>query len=385
MKWRLLLWWMGICPNPKGQGFSMERFNFLTSNASEDYAGTDFARQNMIGEHVKTLFRPADVTVGPDGAVYVADWFDARVGNHETLGQEGSGTIYRIAPKGFKPQIPKLNLATVEGPIEVLKNPSPNVRALGFYALVKSGAPALRPVQALLTDENPYIQARAVWVLSQLGPEGLQVVEAQLKHPNPQMRIAAFRALWRQQHNLIEHAHTMARDASPAVRRAVALAMRDIPIAQSASVLLQIARGYPENDRWYLEALGTGCTGKEEEMYAAIHQEMGGQPLEWGARFAAIAWRLHPDSALSAFKIRAMSGTIDVKERVRTLTAIAFVPSESAARLMLDISTAGPTDIRDLARWWLFNPEQAAWREYDFIATATKPKPVAQNYLLPKS
>lgn len=142
MKWRLLLWCMGICPNPKGRGFSMERFNFLTSNASEDYAGTDFARQNMIGEHVKTLFRPADVTVGPDGAVYVADWFDACVGNHETLGQEGSGTIYRIAPKGFKPQIPKLNLATVEGPIEVLKNPSPNVRALGFYALVKSGAPA---------------------------------------------------------------------------------------------------------------------------------------------------------------------------------------------------------------------------------------------------
>jgi putative heme-binding domain-containing protein len=375
----------GYLPEPQGAGFSMERFQFLTSNASEDYAGTDFARQNRIGEHVKTLFRPADVTVGPDGAVYVADWFDARVGNHETLDKEGSGTIYRIAPKGFKSQIPKLDLATVEGQIEVLKNPSPNVRALGFYALVKSGAQALRAVQALLTDENPYIQARAVWVLSQLGPEGLQVVEAQLQHPNPQMRIAAFRALWRQQHNLIEHAHTMARDASPAVRREVALAMRDIPVAQSASVLLQIAREYPENDRWYLEALGTGCTGKEEEMYAAMHQEMGGQPLEWEARFADIAWRLHPESALSAFKIRAMSGTIDVKERVRTLTAIAFIPSESAARLMLDISTAGPTDIRDLARWWLFNPEQAAWREYDFIATATQPKPVAQNYLLPKT
>ena len=169
----------------------MARFHFFTSNASEDYAGTDFARQNVIGEHVKTLFRRADVTVGPDGAVYVADWFNARVGNHETLDQEDSGTIYRIAPKGIKPQIATLDLATVEGQIEVLKNPSPNVRALGFYALVKSGAQALRAVQALLTDENPYLQARAVWVLSQLEPlifsrcydDRCRLVPVRLHHP----------------------------------------------------------------------------------------------------------------------------------------------------------------------------------------------------------
>ena len=32
------------------------------------------------------LFRPSDVCIGPDGAIYVADWFDARVGGHGTRG-----------------------------------------------------------------------------------------------------------------------------------------------------------------------------------------------------------------------------------------------------------------------------------------------------------
>ena len=45
------------------------------------------------------LFRPSDVCIGPDGAIYVADWFDARVGGHGTRDTGQTGAIYRIAPK----------------------------------------------------------------------------------------------------------------------------------------------------------------------------------------------------------------------------------------------------------------------------------------------
>ena len=47
------------------------------------------------------MFRPSDVAVGPDGALYVSDWIDARVGGHQDLDDTLSGAIYRIAPKGF--------------------------------------------------------------------------------------------------------------------------------------------------------------------------------------------------------------------------------------------------------------------------------------------
>ncbi|MDX1564620.1 MAG: NPCBM/NEW2 domain-containing protein, partial [Phycisphaeraceae bacterium] len=82
----------GYLPEPDGAGFKLERFIFLTTNPEGDFAGADFRRGKM--GRLKTLFRPSDVTIGPDGAIYVADWFDARVGGHATHDKGQTGSIY---------------------------------------------------------------------------------------------------------------------------------------------------------------------------------------------------------------------------------------------------------------------------------------------------
>ena len=75
---------------------------FLTSNVKQQYAGSDFVGGSAsVTGAIETLFRPSDVAVGPDGALYVSDWIDARVGGHQDLDDTLSGAIYRIAPKGF--------------------------------------------------------------------------------------------------------------------------------------------------------------------------------------------------------------------------------------------------------------------------------------------
>ena len=102
----------------------------MTSNPKKNFAGADFASAGSI-RGLMNLFRPSDVCIGPDGAIYVADWFDARVGGHGTRDTGQTGSIYRIAPKGAKLSIPNFDLATTSGQIEALKNPSPNVRELG--------------------------------------------------------------------------------------------------------------------------------------------------------------------------------------------------------------------------------------------------------------
>ena len=191
---------------------------------------------------------------------------------HADTGQTGS--IYRIAPKGAKLSIPEFDISSTSGQIEALKNPSPNVRELGRARLAKAGKQSIPAVRKLLTHPNSFIQGRAIWLLAKLGSEGLKIVEDQLTHTDEMIRICAFRALRNENHRILEHAAKMAKDPSPSVRREVALAMRYQPFDKARDILLEIAKSYDGEDRYYVEAFGIGCTDKEEKMYAELKKHL---------------------------------------------------------------------------------------------------------------
>ncbi|HEY1051812.1 MAG TPA: PVC-type heme-binding CxxCH protein, partial [Prosthecobacter sp.] len=356
----------GYLPKPEGAGFKLERFDFCTTNTTGVFKGSDFVggKDNMSDER-HTFFRPSDVCVGADGAIYVSDWFDKRTGGHMDTDETCSGTIYRIAPKGFKPQVPKIDLSTTEGQIAALKSPANNVRHVGFTALKEKGTAVQRAVTEVLNDENEYVAARAVWLLAQLGDSGLRPVRTWLESEKPEQRLTAVRAIRAATNDGLDLLSSMVADGSRAVRSEVAVAMRDMPYEQSKMILTEIAKRNGVEDRSYLEAFGIGCSGKEAQVWNDLKKMAGfADPLEWSHSFAQITWRLHPVEAAADLHARAASDKLTKEERKLALDTLAFIPEASAAKAVLALAKDDKSPIHAETMWWLIKRSTDDWESF---------------------
>jgi putative membrane-bound dehydrogenase-like protein len=336
-------------PQPQGAGYQLNRIDLISSlkESTENYVWNEQVND------LRKWFRPSDVAVGTDGAIYVADWYDAVVGGHLMHDKEGYGRIYRITPKNKKITSPTYNLKTTAGQIQALQSPAINVRNTGFELLKNKGKKAVKPVQQLLEDINPYHQARAVWLLAQLGNKGIVEVEKLLDHANPDIRITAFRALKQaKSDNLLTYIAKLAQDNSPAVRREAAVALWDVPLEKSQAIITDLVNGYDGKDRWYLEALGMALEGKEEIIYPKLTANAG-EPVQWDEKTANLVWRLHPVASVDALKSRANAAELPAEERKKALVALGFIKDGKAAQAMTELSKSTLPDVAEQAYWWL--------------------------------
>lgn len=344
----------GFLPKPSASGFDLgKRMNLITSlkQDNERYVWND----TSFNSRKDMWFRPSDVTVGTDGALYVADWYDPVVGGHQMKDTKGYGRIYRITPKGRKLNTPVYDLATREGQLEALKSPAINVRNSGFELLLKQGSAAVPAVSALLKDDNRYIRARAVWLLAQLGREGEGLVRGLLKDADEQTRGVAYKALLMVVKDSLSLAGQMVDDPSAFVRREVAASLRDMPAATAKPLLVKLMKSYKAGDRWYLETLGAGMEKEAADYYEEARNIFanGVAPLAWPAEMVELAWRLHPLSSLEDLQVRAASEKLSPQARKAALTAIAFINHPDAVKTMLALSKAPLKDVAEQSTYWV--------------------------------
>ncbi|MEP7372924.1 MAG: PVC-type heme-binding CxxCH protein [Chitinophagaceae bacterium] len=354
----------GYHPVLKQSGYDLgKRENFITSLSAdnEGYVWND-SSQNVQKEK---WFRPSDVTIGTDGAIYVADWYDPVVGGHQMKDSTGYGRIYRIAPANKKLSSPKIDLGTIEGQIAAFKSPAVNVRNSAFEKLKKAGAPAIEEIKKLLVDENPFVQARAVWLLSQIKEEGKKEVEKILTNPDEKLRAAAFRSLRPVADDILPYAKQLSTDTSAFVRREVAIALRDTSFIKKKEILLSLAQQYDGKDRWYLEALGSAMDADAEVWYNELKTLFTEKNTKtsalWSKPMADFAWRLHPVNAVHDLALRVADSSLTADERKRMVTGIAFVNEKTAALALLTAAESKMPDVKEQAVYWLSFRQTNDW------------------------
>ncbi len=350
----------GFRPVAKGSGFEMGKPENLITSLKKDnqryvWNDTAFDRQKEM------WFRPSDVTIGTDGAIYVADWYDPVVGGHQMRDSKGYGRIYRISPRNKKLVAPVYDLSSVAGQIEILKASAINVRNSGFVLLREQGDKVSDQVGELLKDRNPYIRARAIWLLSQLGESGRSKVIALLNDNDYKIRAVAYKALLNSGLDTLQLAGKMANDPSAFVRREVSVSLRDVQ--GSSEILHTLIRSYPAGDRWYLETLGAAMD-KDAAGYYAYAKDFfakGSSSLDWSRELTEVAWRLHPVEALKDLEARAGSALMDSYARQEALNAIAFIHDPAAANAMLELSRSPLKDVAEQSLYWLSFRQTNDW------------------------
>ncbi|SOD96586.1 PVC-type heme-binding CxxCH protein [Spirosoma fluviale] len=350
-------------PEPMGAGYRMPRTDFISTFPEVD----PNYKWDAATDDTRKWFRPSDVAVGPDGAIYIADWYDPVVGGHQMKDAKGYGRIYRITPKGKKLKTPKIDLRNIQGQIAALLNPAVNVRMMGFEALVAQGEKAVEPVMGILSSSNPFHRARAIYLLAQLGAEGQFEVERLLKAVDAPVRLTAFRALrsitpensksipalTASQKALLPLMGNLSVDKSAAVRREVAIALRDVPFDNCRFLLMNLVKGYDGQDPWYLDALEKAADGKEEALFFELQQIMPKNPVEWDQRAANLVWEFHPPSAVTMLKKRAASPSLSADARKQSIVALGFIKTPQAAQAMVELSKLTDKDVADQALYWM--------------------------------
>ncbi|MCP9762931.1 PVC-type heme-binding CxxCH protein [Lacihabitans soyangensis] len=337
----------GYMPKIKNSFYDLKNKKqvFVSSSFTDDpaYQWNNSNFQNDLSK----WFRPSDLMIGTDGALYIADWYDAVVGGHRIQDQKAYGRIYRISPKNSKLNTPILDLSTAKGQIECFKNPAIHVKYQAYLKLKQNPEANLEAVLKLLQDTNPFIKSRAIWLLATMGAKGESKTIELLKTGNEQEKVVALRAL-RQNMNeekLFKFLQNLTKDPSAFVRREAILALQPFSYEKSKSTFKQFADTSPINDSFYTNALAFVFAGKENDFFK--------ENSLWFNKHFDLAFAMYPSSALNYFEKIALISNELFEKRKRAITAIGFIKSKEAVGSMLKLAESKDKRLADMAKYWL--------------------------------
>ncbi|WP_397569319.1 PVC-type heme-binding CxxCH protein [Schlesneria sp. T3-172] len=224
---------------------------------SEDGAGFAARQQPDLISSEHVAFRPIDVKQGPDGAIYIADWYNPIIQHGEVDFRDPRrdhthGRIWRVTAKGRKlvdrPQFAGKSAATL---LDSLKSPESYERHHAKRVLKEQGeekvVPALAAWVKKLDSKDPNFEhhrLEALWMYQSLDVPEPALLKAVLDSKTPQARAAAVRVVPQWKEHLpaaLDWLEVAIQDEHPRVQMETVRALSEFPELRAAAIALRAA------------------------------------------------------------------------------------------------------------------------------------------------
>jgi putative membrane-bound dehydrogenase-like protein len=230
----------------------LQRYVLLSSfdpNGST-FSNTDGSR---ILETTDPWFRPVDIITGPDGFIYMADWYDSRLTHVDPRDtwSKTTGRIYRLRNRNNQPGISKFDISTYSNDqlIGLFSSKSRWFRQQAMLELGNRKDNSLVPqLLNILNAETGQVALEALWALHLSNGFDDVVALTALRHSDPYVRMWAVRLLGDQKDASSEIAEELIRisasEPHPETRSQLAASAKRFP----SQVAIPIIKNLLMND-----------------------------------------------------------------------------------------------------------------------------------------
>lgn len=222
---------------------------------SDDGAGFAARERAELIKSSQVVFRPIDVKMGPDGAIYIADWYNPIIQHGEVDFRDPRrdhtrGRIWRVTAKG-RPLVerPKLVGADVHALLEALKAPESFTRHHAKRVLKERGAaevvPALADWIKNLDPADPRFEhhrLEGLWTYQALDVAEPELLGRVLESSEPNARAAAVRVVqfwWDRLTDPLELLAPRVVDENPRVRLEAVRVFAQFPSERASALALR--------------------------------------------------------------------------------------------------------------------------------------------------
>ena len=325
---------------------------------TESGSGYISREQPEVIKTTHVAFRPIDVKMGPDGALYVADWYNPIIQHGEVDFRDPRrdhvhGRIWRVTAKGRElAQKPSFYEVSWSKMFDAFKLPEAYTRH--FVRRFISGDAVedeLRTWYAKLKKNTPdrdRVRLEALWTLQTWNKRDLELLDELLNSQDHHVRAAAVRVagMWLEETpSLAEKIAPRAADEHPQVRLEAVCALRNVTTSAAiAQALTVLDRPMDVNLDF---ALWQTCREQKDVWLPTVLAEKSQSPL-------------YEKPAHLEFALRAVDEPVIVGPLVRLLESGKVAADRRDGVLELIARLGGPQDLAMIFRQILESPNQDA-------------------------